>query len=304
MNKSLNHRWMYAAVAILFFAALIPWPTGPIAQWLHGVVTSLLVPVSEPMTRIVASLRPPRGPQTDVSDPRVREYEEQLQQARERQATLEATVAYLARMLDEFQKGYASDILGQYRLVAARRAGVAGASGHGTFTINVGRDSGAVPGTIVIAGGYQLVGRISLVNGLTAEVLPMTQRLSPRDQADLTDRGLSAQVLRVEFFPPDPAQALPGILGTLEPVGDGTLAGRIDAAAPVEVGDLARLNDEAWGDSLSRLLVGKVIEVRPSPQQPLYREVIVAPSMDVANVYDVRLRVHRTDSSSQSGGDD
>lgn len=293
MNQPHSNRFFYAAVAIMLLTALLPMPAA-VGMWLHARVTSLVVPVSEPLTRLATALRPPQASMTGTSDPVVREYEMQLERARERTATLEATVAYLARMLDEFQRGYAADAIGQYRLVAARRSAVSAIPGVGTFSINVGSSSGAEVGTLVISGGYQLVGRVSAVSSLTCEVLPITTPVTPRSD---TRAAIGTDVIRVEFMPSESGAPVPGVLGTLKPSADGTgrLEGTISADVPVKIGDLARLNDPGWGDALSRLLVGRVVDLRPDARNSLlYQTVTVAPDMDVRSVYDVFLRIRQT----------
>jgi len=81
----------------------------------------------------------------------------------------------------------------------------------------------------------------------------------------------------------------------LRPAGDGTLRGDVedpgDGPSPIDVGVSVRLRDDQWPESAQMLMIGRVVKVERSPDQPLRKVVIVRPDRDLRQANEVVIRV-------------
>jgi hypothetical protein len=132
-------------------------------------------------------------------------------------------------------------------------------------------------------GHGQLLGRVVSVDDRTRDIQVVTSKsaepLNCMIMIDATANGLACR---------------------LSPTGKGTLRGPVEdrrhsgSAQPVEPvpGQVVRLSDGRWPGAAQMLLVGKVVAVEPSPDNPLRRLVVVTPSIDrLERVSEVVIRV-------------
>ena len=120
---------------------------------------------------------------------------------------------------------------------------------------------------------------MELVSNNHAEVRPITSRAMPPIKAVLMLDRASDRTLAC----------------LLRPSGDGTLRGDVedpgDGPAPVDVGVAVRLRDDLWPESAQMLMIGRVVRVDRSPDQPLRKIVIVRPERDLRQASEVVIRV-------------
>ncbi|MCC6678327.1 MAG: hypothetical protein IT436_14405 [Phycisphaerales bacterium] len=154
----------------------------------------------------------------------------------------------------------------------------------GAFTVRAGSRIGVVPGTVVTAGGVQLVGRVTQSGTRTCTVQPITDRTA-------------GPIYGLIIFDEDTGKR---ITCRLEPAGDGLLKGpvedrRDDATqeplTPVP-GQTVRLFDpESWPKNAQMLVIGKVESITPAPDQPLRKIITVRPTSRLERVSEVVLRL-------------
>lgn len=267
---------------LLFIAALTPLPIG---RWLNGPAVQLLAPISDPVGRLAEIVRPARRA-TGEEDPEVLRLMLLLEQAEARIRNLEAHAANLAEQVRRLQENYATDVNRTLRFLHANRVASAANPGAKAFRINAGRNMGLEPGVVVVADHYQLVGRLAEVDAATSLVVPITDPTRDPEQRFTVAVTIERDGRAVSENPV-----------SLEPTGEGTLWGRINADWEVEAGDEARLLDPTWGTSHTGLLVGRVISVRPDEQYPLWSIMEVRPDVPVDRVAEVILRIERKTSS-------
>lgn len=270
---------------MLFLGLLLVTSLAPsrlsVGALLHDLLMPFLIPVSEPLERLVSSMRPPDH-SSDAATDRERELEITLSEYEARIYELEDRVLTLMQELEEFQAGYASDTSHLFTLLRARRAMESRDPNSRVFRINAGHKQGVVAGVIAITAGHQLVGRVTSTELLTATITPITQA-SPDDDAP----GIDVVIL------PAGASIESGFKGNLRATGKGSLAGLFDQSFPITVGDPVRLNDVTWGSSHTGLLVGQVEAIKPYDPEPAFVQIVVRPSLDVDRVSAVMLRLPR-----------
>lgn len=128
------------------------------------------------------------------------------------------------------------------------------------LTLGAGRNRNVIQG-MVVAAGYNLVGRVSSVGSHTSTVRLIN---SP------------GTYLAVRMVPPVNDQAPRETVGHLQVAEDGkTFFSRGDINDPVKINDLAFLADERWPSSSQGLIVGKVLSIKPDEKTPLLRTKIV-----------------------------
>lgn len=164
----------------------------------------------------------------------------------------------------------------------------------GAFTVRAGTRIGVAPGTVVTAGGVQLVGRITQAGARTCTVQPITDRAA-------------GPIYGLIIFDEDSRHR---ITARLEPAGDGLLRGpvedrRDDATQQPLVpkpGQTVRLFDpESWPKNAQMLVIGKVESVEAAADQPLRKVITVRPTTRLERVSEVVLRL-AGDLRSETGG--
>lgn len=270
---------------MLFMALLVVTSIAPsrlsVGALLHDLLMPFLIPVSEPLERLVSSMRPPDR-SSEAQTERERELEIKISEYESRIYQLEDRVGTLLQELDEFQAGYASDTTHVFTLLRARRALESRDPSSRVFRINAGHKQGVVAGVVAITAGHQLVGRVSSTELLTSTITPITQA-SPDEDAP----GIDVVIL------PAGASIESGFRGNIRAEGDGTLVGLFDQSFPISVGDPVRLSDPTWGEPHTGLLVGEVSAIIPYDPQPTFVKIVVRPSLNVDRVSAVMLRLPR-----------
>ena len=129
-----------------------------------------------------------------------------------------------------------------------------------SLTLGAGRNHHVTQG-MVVAAGYNLVGRISSVGSHTSTVRLIN---SP------------GTYLAVRMVPPVNDQAPRQTVGHLQVSENGkTFFSRGDIDDPVKINDLAFLADERWPATAQGLIVGKVASIEPDKKTPLLRTHII-----------------------------
>ncbi len=266
-------------ILLVVMGAAVFSPSGP-AEWLSGIVAEVVAPVSDPMLRAAEAMRRPRSPiygtPASVDDEELRALLEQ-QQARVR--NLESEVVRLNQLLREFQAFAQSDAMALFRPIRARRTMTASRAGSRSFRVLAGSRHGVDEGIVAVAEVYQLVGRVTSVDLVSAVVMPIIEQ--------------GAGSLGVVYLATTETPLGSGIEGTLSPAGDGTLSGYLDATSPVTEGAAVRLMDESWGREHNGLLVGYVTDVSRYDRRPEHVQVVVTPSLDLSRLSHVMLRIPR-----------
>lgn len=170
---------------------------------------------------------------------------------------------------------------GAMRLIKA--SVIAGSSDPSGMLLRVraGTREGVGPGSVAIARGQHLLGRVVSLDEAMCEVLPITDR--------------NAEIIEVITEGDAPAG---GLRFDLTPTGDGTLRGpgRFETEGlnqiqrVVKVGQLVRLDDAMWAGHMG-LTVGEIVAVEASEQSPQRQVITVKPLIDTRRVSSVVLRV-------------
>jgi len=142
-------------------------------------------------------------------------------------------------------------------MVGARVISVSASSKKPALTIDRGRQSGVAQGQAVMYAG-NLVGQVELVGPVTATVRLLTA---------------AGTALQLNIQPPAPPRASESqkrihVRAELNAAQDAFIA-EPAKDKPVQVGDLAHLDDDRWPPEAQGAIVGKVVEVSGHPQRPL-----------------------------------
>lgn len=155
----------------------------------------------------------------------------------------------------------------------------------GIVKAKAGEREGIIPNSVAVAEGVHLVGKVTEVHSRYCLILPVTQKAS---------RGLKGVIMVGDQ---------PGPFCDLVPTGTGLLSGRVffdeGAIRPeLKPGMLVRLDDTEWPASARMLIVGRIVEVVPLPQQPNRPVVTVRPEFPAEHLSEVVIRVPVEASSS------
>lgn len=201
----------------------------------------------------------------------------------------------LRERIEQLQRGIALNPDLPVTLYAAPVIARSSDLASGSFTVRAGSRLGVVPGTVVTAGGVQLVGRITQAGSRTCTVQPITDRAA-------------GPILGLIIFDEDTRHRLSA---RLEPIGDGLLRGpvedRRDEATQQPLvprpGQTVRLFDpESWPKNAQMLVIGRVETVEPAPDQPLRKIITVRPTARLERVSEVVLRLAGDQPPAPAGG--
>ena len=132
--------------------------------------------------------------------------------------------------------------------------------------------------TIAVVDAVQLCGRVVESGDRTSMVLPFNSRSAPPVMgAVLLDNGGERT-----------ARCL------LRPVGDGSLRGDVTqpkGGGEIRVGMEVRLLDDQWPRHAQMLMLGTSERVTNSPDQPLRKQIVVRPGVDLRGVPEVIFRI-------------
>ncbi len=261
---------------------LVVIPTGPLSGWVLGMSRSVLSPPE-----------PARAEELKL-------LEEQKQAFETLYLRELAEIQRLRDIIRELQQGVALNPDARVRQVMSPVIGTSADLASGLLSVRTGPSLATDRTTVATTSGLQLVGRVTSSSGPTCWVMPITRRSAGKIQvAIMTDDG-------------------PAHLGSsLTPIGDGTLKGdvrRLDNGAASNetnaatsipaVGQIVRLDDIDWPPSSRMLIVGRIVSVSPSPEDPLRSVIVVKPAMNIERLSEVLLRVQdpvSTPQASQGG---
>ncbi len=281
-NARATRHTLSAAVAILVLLCVVPVRFLGWLEWPAHLPTTLVVPISHPLSIVGRWLAPARREQID--DAAVRAL--QLENERLKRLYLsqyEETKRYreLAEML---QRGRSLSTDVPVDLVAFPVVGVSSDTSSSLLTVRAGERDGVTPNTVATVDGVQLVGKVDSVRGRTCTVRPIT---------DPAVNRIGGRVMVTDLGPE-------GLACSLEPIGDGRLRGDLEYLAPtpdrpavpeVVAGMTVRLDDPAWPAGAQMLVIGTVERVERDEAQPQRRVITVRPTADLRRVSTVILRI-------------
>ncbi len=280
MTVHRHNRNLALTVIILILITLLPWPVR-IGAWISGVGWQLVVPVTQPLTRVSHALRPEATPFKD-DDPVVAEFRDMIEKLRVRIAQLEDQNATLQIELNALRDVASLTPADLYRPLRVDRSGSAPGESDHLFQVNAGSRQGVEVGTVAVVPPMQLAGIVTTVTPLTATVLPTTAGSFNVIEVRIDTPG--------KPFSDDPK-------GTLQPDEHGNLVGLFDHALieelHIEPGFAVRLDDAAIGSAHTGLLVGNIVRIESNDANPLHDRVIVKPVSDPARVGSLYLMIRR-----------
>jgi len=278
MSTASPSRNYLLALVLMGILCLFPVPVR-VGNWLSELVWQIITPVTDPLGRIGAALRPAPRP-FDESDPMVRELRSTIEEQQAEISRLEDQNAALRSELNALRDIAEAGGADEFRPLRVRKSGRAPTSRAGVFQVNAGAQLGVEVGAVAIIPPTQLVGIVTEVSPLTATVAPMTSQA-----VDLLEVRIDVPDIP---FADDPA-------GTLQPDGTGALRGLFESAMidqlEVEPGMPVRLDDPNIGEAHTGLLVGVIDRIEPNDANPLHDRVIVRPGVGIHRAQVMYLRV-------------
>ncbi len=284
MNRSLQNalnsrRTFPAAIAAGVILALLParW-----SGWLAvpgELVRRLTAPISHPASLFARWI----DPSPLAAEPQeLTRLKDELDTFRTLYFQQLATNAELERRLNDLQEGLDLNPSVPVRVRAAPVLGYTRQASGGVLQVRAGSIHGVDLNTVGTIRGSQLVGRIVEAGRATSLLRPITDPGSP---------PVLARIMA--------SRAGEGPACTLTAVGDGTLVGPVEDvsgrtnAAELEpvVGQEVRLDDPSWPAAARMLRLGVVEAIRPSPDAPLRRVVVVRPTQDLSRLSEIVLRI-------------
>ncbi len=269
-------RVLALVAAALLIASFLPFgAASAIASIPRKFVRAVTAPVSAPLNALGRALRPPRHVEPDLGSAdqmraelglalqRINSLQSQLKAANERIAVL-SQVRQTAGMTGS-------------RLIDARVSGFSSRRNHPVLHLTRGTSSGVNNGMAAVW-GFNLVGVIENAGSRNADVRLIT---APKTSMEVT------------FAPPTADPSAPRYTDRIKLADDGrTFEAVVNLDAPVQVGDLAHLNDAAgnWPPLAKGFVVGRVIDVNDRTSNPLLlKKVIVQPLVDLPRLNTVQV---------------
>lgn len=255
---------------------------------------TLIAPISGPLAALGRWLRPGAGAGAGASDPQVAELRSLADYYRTEYLRAEGEIERLGQTIRALQSDVPYAAASSIKRLEATRIG----AGIGSGTIDVAR--GAVHGVTLNTVAVAINAPQHLV-GVVTNVGPTVSAVHV-----LSDKRLAPNLLESMLIPEGPLGADALAVAPrcqLRPVGDGSLAGEIgiDAAAKVERGHLAILDDPYWPGSAQRLTIGRVVRVDDT-DKPLFKKLVVRPEFDLSRVRGVVLRIPVDAAGGSAGG--
>ncbi len=264
--------------SLLVFSLLpVKWTRG--LQWFSAQTEVIIAPIEAPITKLTSWIIPTTS-MRGVNSEEERSLRLELDRIRTQLHRERAINRQLTDLVDQLQRGanLTPDI--DVRQIHRPRIGFSGE----LLVIRSGTVDGIHRNTVVVVDAVQLLGRVSLTDARTCKVLPITSDAAMPLMATvmLDDNGLYQ--LRC----------------LLTPTGDGTLRGDVTPstdpdAPPLTPGQEVRLLDDQWPRHAQMLVVGTIVRIENSPNQPLRKQIIVKPSVDLRRVPEVIFRLPAQD---------
>lgn len=254
--------------------------------WFRTPMMAVVTPASRPAAALSSWLRPGEAPTERDAEVGLDDALRQKEDLETRYLDAVAQIEELREMVRSLQGGREMLIDPSCETFVAPRVG--GDLLAGVIEVRGGSRNEVTAGAVAVAGtSQQLVGRVAEVGALTSTV-----RVISRHKGE---EG-AIETLIVRAGETDPGVILASARCRLIPQGDGTLLGEIGVSegTDIEEGMLARVDDPYWPSCAQRLIVGRVVEVRPT-DHPLHRTIVVRPEIDPMHVPSVVLRIPMTD---------
>ena len=263
------------AVGLLAVASLLPQKWLGWARWFSEQAFVVAAPVAHPITRGVDLIAPASRPSPERTE-RERTLRDELERARVRMLQSDRRIAELESLVEQLSRG---TLLHPEVEVSQLPRSVVGEAGE-MLVVRTGTREGVYRGAVVTAQSVHLVGRVADADARTSRVLPITARGSMR-------------ILGVVVVDDDTGRQASCVL---EPVGDGTLVGEVSPppdgrAEEIQKGQTVRLFDEQWPRHAQMLVIGEVVRVEPSLEQPLRRRITVQPRVNPRRAGEVIIRL-------------
>jgi rod shape-determining protein MreC len=253
-------RVLLLLVLVMVLSSLMPpWVAGKFSHYPRNIVHGLTLPFVHGLTKVSNWLRPGEADHPDLGDAQLIGEQNLLLQGQvmRLQEELRTTRELLAQVAD-VQALTGTGVT----LIEARVTAQPASRSQAVITINRGEREGVRKGMIV-ASGYNLVGRVTATTAVDASVMLLTQPKQPP----------LAVVVRAGV---QPAYALATGL-ELAPGGEEFIS-MLSKDDAIKEGDLAFLDDKAWPPESRGFVVGKVVRTEPDPADPLLRRrAIVRP---------------------------
>lgn len=282
-----SKHWLFLAFVLMLAACLSP---QSLAQKLWSSPRHLLLlslsPLQHPLHQLSDQIRSPLSPKLDLGPAMQLEnnYMELLSYNAKLQQELREANEFVVQLAQLRNLRKAPE-----KLLPARVT----LSTHGleirSLTIGAGSSDQLSEG-MVIAAGYNLVGRVASVGTHTSTVRLIS---SP------------GTYLAVRIVPPVNDQSPRQIVAHLEVSEDGNVFyARGDINDPVKVGDLAFLADDRWPTAAQGLIIGKITTIDPDEKTPLLRtRITVTPLRSLMHLGQVIVIVPEDTGSLLSGGE-
>lgn len=258
-----RRRTQTVVVVVLLLTSLLAvrW-SAAVTHLPRALVMSVLGRLTQPLHKLSSTVR--SRPDADLAMGDAARLLENLQAERAYNERLRQQLAEAREMIRDL-----SQIRGQMRMVAvtplaAKVTGWSGDPRRPTLTLDVGQRQKIDVG-MVVASGFNLVGRVTGVTPSTATVTLIT---APRSNMNL---------LLVPRLPGDPDQVRPELLVAAEANARGdALEATVASTAQVEPGFVAHVHrsDPAWPAEAWGLVAGRVTSVKPYPDDPTARHLI------------------------------
>jgi len=281
----LNPRFALGVTSLtLVVLALLPSKALGWLWWIDRTANFVLLPVQHPLDSLVKwaegskAKTEAKGPDAELAA-RISQLQFELLNERDQNDRLRQQIM-------DLQRGLAlnPDIP---RQVFAPIIGGSADLSSGVLTAKAGEREGIEVGSVAVAGGVNLVGRVTKVSGRTCLILPITRK------------SKATQYIRGVVMLNESER---GPMCELTTTGGGTLVGTVMdriasqsySAIDIAPGMIVRLADTTWPGSSQMLIVGEVKSIETEPTG--HRKIVVEPRLRLDRVSEVWLRV--------SGGDD
>jgi cell shape-determining protein MreC len=287
----LNPKSVLALLVVLCGLLVIAPPSA--TRWVSALsapAVTLVSPIAGPVNSLL-SVSPLAGPTPD--ERAAAEAVAQRDQLLQQKLALELENEELRRLVKDMQRGLELNPGLAVRQYTAPVIGRSGDLSSDSITVRAGQKQGVERGAVVVARGVHLVGRVTSVADRFCTVLPIT---------DKSVGIISGVVMLADQFPGPTCQVISrrravasggggGGAGLVMLVGEGQF---FDPATQrpltIEIGMTVRLQDENWPRSAQRLVIGKVVAIEPSPDNPLRQLIVVKPEIDPTRVSEVTVR--------------
>jgi len=276
-------RWsMPLAVTALIVLALLPVRWTSRLQWFSEQAEIVIAPVSAPITRLTSWIIPTTTTAHGLESEEERSLREELDRVRTRFYREREINRQLRTLVDQLQRGENLTPEIDVRQIHRSRIGTAGE----LIVIRSGTDDGLHRNTVAVVDAVQLLGRVSVVDNRTSKVLPITS-------------GSALPVMGTVMLNDDDDEQS-RLRCLLTPIGNGTLSGTVRPSSepgfPVLTpGMEVRLLDDQWPRHAQMLIIGTILRIEDAPNQPLRKQIIVQPSVDLRRVPEVIFRLPEQD---------